>query len=130
MHLGLARADYLLRDSLPAWRNLAARVALYASWYDHDYFGDDASGIVRGHTAEDMRGVWEVYRRVWNNPSYTSAEGRNGLYFRTRIGAFDVSMLDTRAFRASAPGEKNAFPFCALLADVLLHSRRFSQKSA
>lgn len=107
--LGLARADYLLRDWLPAWRNLAARVPLYAVWDDHDYFDNDVSGIPNGHTAETMRGVWEVFRRAWNNPSYPSVEGRHGLYFRTRIGAFDVIMLDTRAFRVSRPGEKNAF---------------------
>ena len=108
-HLGLARADYLLRDWLPAWRNLAARLPLYAVWDDHDYFCNDGSGIPKGYTAEHMQGVWDVFRRAWNNPSYPSAEGRHGLYFRTRIGAFDVIMLDTRAFRASRPGEKNAF---------------------
>jgi arylsulfatase A-like enzyme len=104
-HLGLHRADYLLRDFHPAWQNLVASVPVYATWDDHDYFHNDLWGIPKGATEQDRRNVWDVFRHAWNNPAYGLDDDSRGLFFRTRIGPCDVIMLDNRYCRA-APGTK------------------------
>lgn len=98
-HLGRHRADYLLRDFYPAWRDLVAAVPVYAIWDDHDYFDNDKWGIPPGYTAEDRDGVWNVFRRAWCNPSYGFGEKGGGVFFRTRIGPCDIIMTDGRYFR-------------------------------
>jgi len=103
-HLGLHRADYLLRDFYPAWQALAATVPVYALWDDHDYFGNDKYGIPPGYTDEDRAAVRRVFCRSWNNPSYGFGDRGGGVFFRTRIGPCDVIMTDGRYFR-----EKGAF---------------------
>jgi alkaline phosphatase D len=105
-HLGLHRFDYLMRDLFPAWQLLASAVPVYATWDDHDYFDDDLAGIPTGFTNEDQDGVWQVFRKSWNNPSYGFGENGKGVFFRTRIGPADVIMLDNRYFRS---GEKGSF---------------------
>ena len=100
-HLGLHRADYLLRDLHPAWRDLVASVPVYATWDDHDYFHDDGWGIPKGFVDKDRQGVWEVFRRAWNNPSYGLNDESRGVFLRTRVGPCDVIMLDNRYFRTA-----------------------------
>jgi alkaline phosphatase D len=102
--LGLHRADYLMRDFFPAWRNLSASVPVYDVWDDHDYFNNDKWGIPKNYSDTDRRGVREVFRRAWNNPSYGFGEDGGGVFFRTRLGPCDVIMTDGRYFR-----EKGAF---------------------
>ncbi len=102
----LHRSDYLLRDLSPAWQGLAAAMPVYATWDDHDYFDNDLSGVPEGFTAEDVLAVREVWTQNWNNPGY--GDGKQGIYFRTRIGPADVIMLDTRSLRKT-PNTKNAF---------------------
>lgn len=101
---GLHRADYLLRDFFPAWSKLVAEVPVYATWDDHDYFGDDLAGTPDGFHLKDKEAVWEVFRHAWNNPSYGFGEKEKGVFFRTRIGAADVIMLDGRYFRSGEKG--------------------------
>jgi len=103
-HVGLHRADYLLRDFFPAWQNLVATVPVYATWDDHDYFDNDLWGIPAGYTKKDQEGVWEVFRHAWNNPSYGFGDDRRGVFFRTRIGPCDVIMTDERYFRTGKEG--------------------------
>ena len=103
-HLGLHRADYLLRDFQPAWRDLVAAVPVYATWDDHDYFRNDGAGIPRGHTLADKQGVCDVFRQAWNNPSYGFDDERRGVFLRTRIGPCDAIMVDNRYFRKNEPG--------------------------
>lgn len=103
-HLGLHRADYLQRDFQPAWQNLMAAVPVFATWDDHDYFNNDKFGIPKGFTQQDQKGVWEVFRRAWNNPSYGFGEERRGVFLRTRIGPCDVIMTDERYFRTGQAG--------------------------
>ncbi len=105
-HTGLHRADYLMRDFMPAWQHLSGSVPVYATWDDHDYFNNDKSGIPEGYTNADREAVWNVFRQAWNNPSYGFGEAGKGLFFRTRIGPADVIMLDNRYFRT---GEKGSF---------------------
>jgi alkaline phosphatase D len=100
------RADYLLRDFHPAWKNLASAVPVYATWDDHDYFDNDKAGIPKGFTQADKEGVCDVFCRAWNNPSYGFGDSRRGIFFRTRIGPCDVIMLDHRYFRS---GERGSF---------------------
>ena len=103
-HLGLHRADYLLRDFQPAWRDLVAGVPVYATWDDHDYFKNDAAGVPRGYTRADKEAVCDVFRQAWNNPSYGFGDERRGVFLRTRIGPCDVIMVDNRYFRKNQPG--------------------------
>lgn len=103
-HLGLHRADYLLRDFFPAWKDLSCAVPVYATWDDHDYFDNDKWGIPPGFTAEDRAGVWNVFRRSWANPSFGFGEKGGGVFTRMRIGPCDVILTDGRYFR-----EKGSF---------------------
>jgi len=103
-HLGLHRADYLLRDFFPAWQNLVAAVPVYATWDDHDYFNNDKAGIPQGYTKEDRDAVWDVFRHAWNNPSYGFGNDGKGVFLRTRIGPCDVIMTDERYFRTGKQG--------------------------
>ncbi|HDS06545.1 MAG TPA: alkaline phosphatase family protein [Bacteroides sp.] len=98
-NIAMHRADYLLRDFQPAWRDLSAQIPIYATWDDHDYFGNDMYNIPRGNTVDDKENLWRVFRNSWNNPSYGFGEKGKGVFFRTRIGPADIIMLDNRYFR-------------------------------
>lgn len=92
--------DYLARDLYPAWQKLVAEVPFYALWDDHDYFGNDLAGTPRGFALEDKEKVWQVFRHAWVNPSYGFGEDDGkGVFFRTRIGAADLIVIDHRYFR-------------------------------
>lgn len=99
-HLGLHRADYLLRDFFPDWRRLACSIPLYATWDDHDYLENDLGGIPPHVNRKQQAGVWEVFRRSWNNPAYGFDDDRRGVFFRTRIGVADLIMVDNKFFRS------------------------------
>lgn len=111
-HIGQHRSDYLMRDLQPAWQDLVATVAVYATWDDHDYFDNDKAGIppgkpergIVGYTDADRRAVWSVFRECWNNPSYGFGEQGQGLFLRTRIGPCDIIMTDNRYFRENKEG--------------------------
>ncbi len=103
-HLGLHRADYLLRDFHPAWQQIVASVPVYATWDDHDYFNNDKWGLPKGYSERDRQGVWQVFRYAWNNPSYGFPDERRGVFFRTRVGPCDVIMVDHRYFRTARSG--------------------------
>jgi len=103
-HLGLHRADYLMRDLHPAWQNLVAAVPVYAAWDDHDYFDNDRAGIPKGFTEADKIGVCDVFEQAWNNPSYGFGDERRGIFHRSRIGPCDIIMVDHRYFREGVEG--------------------------
>lgn len=105
---GLSRADYLLRDLSAAWREVAAAVPVYATWDDHDYYSNDASGIPTGATAAERANIRTVWKQAWNNPAAGFEEGGQGIFFHTKIGPCDVIMLDTRYFR-TIPGQTDSF---------------------
>ena len=105
-HLGMHRADYLLRDFLPAWQNFAAQTPVYASWDDHDYFDNDKAGIPEGYSEKGRNGVREVFKHSWVNHSYGDEANQEGIFTRDRIGPFDILMTDNRYFRT---GEKGSF---------------------
>lgn len=105
-HIGMHRADYLLRDFQTAWSNFACNVPIYASWDDHDYFGNDKAGIPEGYTHKDKENVWEVFKNSWVNPSYGFGQKDKGIFFKTSIGSCDIIMTDNRYFRT---GQKGSF---------------------
>lgn len=94
----------MLRDFHPAWQRIAATVPVYATWDDHDYFNNDKWGIPKGYAEEDRRGVWQVFRCAWNNPSYGFNDERRGVFLRARVGPCDVLMVDHRYFRTARSG--------------------------
>jgi alkaline phosphatase D len=95
-NIAMHRADVLVRDLQPPWKDFAASIPVYATWDDHDYFNNDKAGIPSGYTDTDRQNVCSVFRSSWNNPSYGASKG---VYFRTRIGPCDVIMVDNRYFR-------------------------------
>ncbi|MHC4324463.1 MAG: alkaline phosphatase D family protein [Planctomycetota bacterium] len=103
-HCGLHRADYLLRDFYPAWRDFSAAVPVCVTWDDHDYFDNDLWGVPKGYTVRDKQRVCDVFRLAWNNPSYGFGDERRGIFLRTRIGPCDAIMLDERYFREGVKG--------------------------
>jgi alkaline phosphatase D len=105
-HLGLHRADYLLRDFLPAWKDFASKIPVYASWDDHDYFDNDKAGIPEGYSGKDRDGVRNVFKHAWVNSSYGDGSLDQGIFTRERIGPFDIIMTDNRFFRT---GQKGSF---------------------
>ena len=103
-HLGLHRADYLLRDSFSAWRDLVAEIPVFATWDDHDYFDNDKAGVPRGYSKQDRTAVRAVFQQAWNNPAYGFESQQQGIFLRSRIGPCDVIMVDNRFFRTGAKG--------------------------
>lgn len=102
-HLGKHNLDFLMRDLFPAWQNLSSKIPVYVTWDDHDYFNNDLYGIPKGYTEKDREAVWHTFKYAWVNPSYGFGEkGGKGVFFKTRIGAADVIMLDNRYFREKA----------------------------
>ncbi len=106
--VGLHRADYLLREFSPAWRQLAATLPVYAAWDDHDYFNNDRSGIPPQFTDGDRAAVRKVWTQCWNNPAYGFEDRGLGIFFRTRLGPCDLIMLDTRS-RRTQRGQEDCF---------------------
>ena len=105
-HLGLHRADYLLRDLHPAWNDLACSIPFYASWDDHDYAFNDGFGLKGGLTDEDRRGIRQVFTQNWNNPFYGLGQEGGGIFTQGRVGCCDIIMTDNRYFRS---GKKGSF---------------------
>ncbi len=105
-HLGLHRADYLLRDFLPAWKDFASKIPVYASWDDHDYFDNDKAGIPEGYSGKDRDGVRNVFIHAWVNSFYGEESNSRGIFTRERIGPFDIIMTDNRFYRT---GQKGSF---------------------
>ncbi len=105
-NIGMHRADYLLRDFQTAWGSFASNTPIYASWDDHDYFGNDKAGIPKGYTQKDKDDVSEIFRNSWNNPYYGLGEKNRGIFFKTEIGSCDLIMTDNRYFRS---GKKGSF---------------------
>ncbi len=97
--LGMHRADYALRDFHRTWQDLVCSTPVYTSWDDHDYFDNDLSGIPKGYTDADRRGVRKVWTQAWNNPYYGLGDEGGGIFNHTRIGPCDVIMTDNRYFR-------------------------------
>jgi alkaline phosphatase D len=66
------------------------------TWDDHDFAGNDASGLAAGK--ENSRLVFTRYRP---QPKY--GDGTDGIYTSFRRGPVEVFLLDTRWFSMTAP---------------------------
>jgi alkaline phosphatase D len=98
-NFNMHRADYLLRDVSPAWSGFAARMPVYASWDDWDYFANDTSGVMGKMKESDRQGLRAMWHEQWINPD--SDPQKEGIYFSTRLGPVEIFMLDTRSCRVN-----------------------------
>ena len=104
----MINVDYMLRNLSPVMQRLMANVPVTATWDDHDYWGNDTSGIGTRQIPIDVEGLRSSWKKHWNNP-----EGdlkRDGIYFQTQIGPVHYIALDTRSCRVNAEqGKANSF---------------------
>ncbi|MDF7807192.1 metallophosphoesterase family protein [Pontiellaceae bacterium B12219] len=105
----LINADYQLRNLSAPWQQLTANIPVFASWDDHDYWGNDTSGThANSKNPIDVDGLRKSWKTHWNNPD-RDAE-RNGIYFQTKIGPVHFIALDTRSCRINEQrGQLNSF---------------------
>lgn len=106
---GLINSDYLLRNLSPPWQELTANVPVFASWDDHDYWGNDTFGARSKSGQEiDVDGLRQSWKSQWNNPE--RGKERQGIYFQTHIGPVHFIALDTRSCRENDErGKLNSF---------------------
>ena len=106
---GLINTDYMLRNLSPPLQQLMANVPTSATWDDHDYWGNDASGTsTRSKKPIDVVGLRLMWKRQWNNPERNTQ--RDGIYFHTNIGPVHYIALDTRSCRVNSQrGKRNSF---------------------
>jgi alkaline phosphatase D len=106
---GLINTDYMLRNLSPPLQQLMANVPTSATWDDHDYWGNDASGTSTNDGKPiDVTGLRKMWEMQWNNPERNRA--REGIFFQTRIGPTHYIALDTRSCRVNEQrGKKDSF---------------------
>ncbi|MDB2687206.1 alkaline phosphatase D family protein [Mariniblastus sp.] len=106
---GLINTDYMLRNLSPPIQKLTANVPVTATWDDHDYWGNDASGtLTKSKKPIDVVGLRRMWKKQWNNPQRDV--DRAGIYFETKIGPVHYIALDTRSCRVDAEqGKLNSF---------------------
>ena len=92
--------------SIPPGSNLAARSPSTPPGTTTTTSTTTRPGFPRATPWPTRKGVRDVFRQSWNNPSYGFGDERRGVFFRTRIGPCDVIMLDNRYFRS---GEQGSF---------------------
>lgn len=86
--------DYL-RDPLriEARANLLARVPTASTWDDHDFLGNNTDGECAGREL-----ALQAVQEYWPNPSF-GLEAAPGTYYRHRMGAAELFVLDCRSYR-------------------------------
>lgn len=82
--------------SVSEYQDLLRSRPCWWTWDDHDFAGNDTSGLVAGK--ENSRLVFTRYRP---QPAY--GDGTEGIYTRFRRGALEVFLLDTRWFSMTEP---------------------------
>lgn len=82
--------------AVPEYQALLKNRPCWWTWDDHDFAGNDASGLAVGK--ENSRLVYTRYRP---QPSY--GDGTGGVYTSFRRGPVEVFLLDTRWFSMTAP---------------------------
>lgn len=78
------------------YQNLLKSRPCWWTWDDHDFAGNDASGLAHGK--ENTRLVFTRYRP---QPSY--GDGTGGIYTSFRRGPVEVFLLDTRWYSMTEP---------------------------
>ena len=105
----LIESDYLLRNLSGPLQNLFRQVPTSATWDDHDYWGDDTSGIQHtSGTPINVVKLRQTWKDHWNNPERDVP--RKGIYFECHLGPIHYLALDTRSCRIHpARGKKGCF---------------------
>jgi alkaline phosphatase D len=81
---------------VPEYQALLRSRPCWWTWDDHDFAGNDASGLAAGK--ENSRLVFTRYR-----PQAKYGDGTDGIYTSFRRGPVEVFLLDTRWFSMTAP---------------------------
>jgi alkaline phosphatase D len=82
--------------AVPEYQALLKSRPCWWTWDDHDFAGNDASGLAAGK--ENTRLVFTRYR-----PQKNYGDGTGGIYTSFRRGPVEVFMLDTRWFSMTEP---------------------------
>ena len=82
--------------AVPEYQALLRSRPCWWTWDDHDFAGNDASGLAVGK--ENSRLVFTRYR-----PQAKFGDGTGGVYTSFRRGPVEVFLLDTRWFSMTAP---------------------------
>lgn len=82
--------------AVPEYQTLLRSRPCWWTWDDHDFAGNDASGLAAGK--ENTRLVFTRYR-----PQIEFGDGSGGIYTSFRRGPVEVFMLDTRWFSMTEP---------------------------
>lgn len=77
--------------AVPEYQKLLQSRPCWWTWDDHDFAGNDSSGLSVGK--ENSRHAFTRYR-----PQRQYGDGQNGIYTSFRYGAVEVFLLDTRWF--------------------------------
>ena len=87
--------------AVPEYQALLKSRPCWWTWDDHDFAGNDVSGLVAGK--ENSRLVFTRYR-----PQPAFGDGTEGIYNSFRRGPVEVFVLDTRWFSMTGPSFANA----------------------
>ncbi|HRJ09784.1 MAG TPA: alkaline phosphatase D family protein [Prosthecobacter sp.] len=82
--------------AVPEYQALLKSRPSWWTWDDHDFAGNDASGLAAGK--ENTRLVFTRYR-----PQKSYGDGTGGIYTSFRRGPVEVFLLDTRWFSMTEP---------------------------
>ena len=82
--------------AVPEYQKLLRSRPCWWTWDDHDFAGNDASGLAAGK--ENTRLVFTRYR-----PQKNYGDGTGGIYTSFRRGPIEVFVLDTRWFSMTEP---------------------------
>lgn len=91
----LSKHRDFLRDPLrvEARADLLARVPMAATWDDHDFLGNNTDGECDGRER-----ALQAVQEYWPNPAF-GLEDAPGTYYRHRMGAAELFVLDCRSYR-------------------------------
>ena len=96
------RTYYTVHRLSAGWRELSARVPVYAIWDDHDYGPNDSDGTQKG-----KENSLRIFQEYWANPGCGEPENP-GCYFTFVRGDVQFFMLDGRYHRT--PNKAPAAP--------------------
>ncbi|HLN61433.1 MAG TPA: alkaline phosphatase D family protein [Symbiobacteriaceae bacterium] len=86
---GYIRQRYQVNRTVPEFRQLSARVPVYAAWDDNDYGRNDGDGASNPYKNIAL----QVFKEYWANPSYAPG-GRAGTWTTFTYGGVQFFLLD------------------------------------
>ena len=88
--------------AVPEYQELLRSRPCWWTWDDHDFAGNDASGLAVGKENSRL-----VYSRYHPQPAY--GDGADGVYTSFRRGPVEIFLLDTRWFSMTGPSFASSF---------------------